>query len=232
MKNILGKITIVIVCGVVVFMIVPLVVAALTTAQIIEVNTESQWIGFCGNYLGALIGGILSGGATLYVMLTTLKDNQRTLYTIIENTNAIENARNKRNFASLLIGKIANFFSDIQKVIFKARYYINESKDKEDLKQFINDIHSIRSILWEIELQVSLIRFNEDYIPIKADEIHSLSDKLIDMLGDFSVLVEKTEELDKNKVDLLISKENQIIEYSQKLIDKIEEYSAELIHMK
>ena len=46
----------------IVLVIIPGFVILLTTPNIINVNTESQWISFWGNYFGGLIGAITSLG--------------------------------------------------------------------------------------------------------------------------------------------------------------------------
>lgn len=46
----------------IVLAIVPGFVVLVTTLHIINVDTNSQWISFWGNYLGAITGGALSGG--------------------------------------------------------------------------------------------------------------------------------------------------------------------------
>lgn len=57
--------------------VVPICVGVVTTAQLLNVNTESQWIGFWGNYLGAFIGGTISGCITLFVMIKTFEDGKK-----------------------------------------------------------------------------------------------------------------------------------------------------------
>ena len=51
-------------------------VVLVTTLHIINVDTNSQWISFWGNYLGAITGGALSGGFAIYVMLNTIKNSR------------------------------------------------------------------------------------------------------------------------------------------------------------
>ena len=75
----------------IVLVIIPGFVILLTTPNIINVNTESQWISFWGNYFGGLIGAITSLGV---VRLTVYFENKK------------EDKKNKKKFCEEVISGI------------------------------------------------------------------------------------------------------------------------------
>lgn len=58
----------------IIFVAVPLIIGIVVSGGCLPwMNDQSQWISFWGNYLGALIGGVLSGAVAIYVMRQTIK---------------------------------------------------------------------------------------------------------------------------------------------------------------
>lgn len=58
----------------IVFVLIPLITGRIVSGNSFPwMNEQSQWIGFWGNYLGALIGGVLSGAVAVYVMKQTIE---------------------------------------------------------------------------------------------------------------------------------------------------------------
>lgn len=52
-----------------IFEFIPMVIALITTAHILEVDITNQWISFWGSYLGAIIGSV----ATIVGVTLTLE---------------------------------------------------------------------------------------------------------------------------------------------------------------
>lgn len=203
MKDIWGKVSTVMLGCIVIFIIIPLIVALVTTAHIIDVDTESQWIGFCGNYLGALIGGAISGGVTVYVLFRTLEDNKKTLEATLHNNKLIQKRSEIIAFSNLLTEKSSKIMPTITDVAYKAVEYLNADA-KEELMNFSTAIRIAESNLISISLQIDAILEDDDYIPEKAKDISEKSIQLRDFLEYyFKTVIEALRSKDKVKIDSL-----------------------------
>lgn len=57
---------------------VPLLIGCVVSGNSFTwINVDSQWIGFWGNYIGAIIGGLFSGVVAIYVMKHSLEQEKR-----------------------------------------------------------------------------------------------------------------------------------------------------------
>lgn len=63
------KKTSLLVCGGIIFIVIPLLVYILSTVPLFPVGGNNDWSGFWGGYIGSIIGGII----TLYVMFESMK---------------------------------------------------------------------------------------------------------------------------------------------------------------
>ena len=160
-KSLLEKIIFCMFFGILIFLIVPMVVVVVTTANIINVNTDSQWVSFWGNYLGALIGGGISGGITLYVLVKTLSDNAQNLKLTFDDNKKAQDRKEIVDFCNYLISKKTKFAQEYENSVYKANLYKvfekNPQKNKESCDtyiEFINAHHMAKATLYEIMEQL------------------------------------------------------------------------------
>ena len=112
----------------IVLVIIPGFVILLTTPNIINVNTESQWISFWGNYFGGLIGAITSLGV---VRLTVYFENKK------------EDKKNKKKFCEEVISGI------IELDILSEEVYVCD----EDLAKCLKD-ETQKDILYRKQVKI------------------------------------------------------------------------------
>ena len=135
------------------FAIVPVLVILVTTPNILDVNTESQWISFWGNYLGALTGGVLGIAGAVFVLKETLKDNSR------------ERERAEvLSFCNYLVRKSSEGLQEYQSCLYKLIEYRNKDKSElysVDMKmqlynEFLSMLHSGRIDFNELQRNLEI----------------------------------------------------------------------------
>lgn len=143
---------------------IPILVNYLMNFNIgVNVNKGNEWIGFHASYLGAIVGGIISGGLTLGGVFLTIKNQQK-----IEKQNNFPKVRLNIDFVEEKMQAL-NF---IEGLLAKGEYKYAIShgleilKYKEEILQrsaFVNVIFYkiTRDILKELEMLVILESFVE-----------------------------------------------------------------------
>ena len=228
MRNVWSKISAVVLGSLIIFIIVPLIVAIVTTAHVIDVNTESQWIGFCGNYLGALIGGAISGSITLYVLFRTLEDNKKTLETTLQNGRNIQEHNEKLKFCNMLTEKNSKVMPGIVDVIYKAHHYVL-LESMEYLFAFSSQLRAIEGELVSLIMQVEVVEEEMEYTPEKAKNFVAKVEKLRNEISEYYKLVmivqgeNKETKLEENekKIELLANEmTEELIQYQRLLLQE------------
>lgn len=224
MKDKWGKVATGILSAIVVLIIIPLIVAVVTTAHVIDVNTESQWIGFAGNYLGALIGGAISGGITMYVLFRTLKDNRQTLDETLANENRIQKHNEIIDFCNLITMRCSDFFVDLEETCYKASDYTNSEYKLEEMREFTECNRLTKSTLLGLIVQIEVVKEKEDYIPTVANELYLKLKKMYAEMNNYYAKVLDKEQNVLNRSEEIMLLGNDIIlsckEYQKCLLEK------------
>lgn len=220
MKVDFGKIAFIIVVMVLVLFGVPYMVGVVTTAPGFAFDTESQWIGFWGNYLGALVGGVVSGGVAIYVMVK-----------IIKTTREDQKYEEIRKFTEWLISKEADFLDKVRKMVHESSVFgvdVQSGKNtREKLLAIVESCYSAKIVIFEVYL---FIQTKENLPKYRNDEYDKVKNKLeslidaIELFGrEFYQAAESGEEVLEQKtgniINLLNDCDVEIRKYVQMLLE-------------
>ena len=203
----------------IIFAIVPGLVALVTTLHIINVDTNSQWISFWGNYLGAITGGALIGGFAIYVMLNTIK-----------NSRADQRKQDARDFMRYLTEKSSEIFTYIETAMYNEHQCIvervNGKKNIEKVNQFLNHEHSARVICYNLYIQLDSRKKENTFKGNSVDKLCLELYEMIQFLDEYASYVLKAEEideaLDKKLADLTNNLANELPKALEEINNNLE----------
>lgn len=216
MKIDFGKVAFCILIGTLVICGVPFFVGIITTVAVIDFNTESQWIGFWGNYLGALIGGIVSGGIAIYVMTKTFANERN------------DQKRNKLlEISSVLIEKDANIQDQIEAAMISSTTYVGMEIDgqnsRDELVEFIKMQRMAKTSAYEIYALVGAIKGNSLDKDDILEKIYNESIELCGLIDRNMNFIINCKELDKED-DKLAKMRVEICNLGDVIDDHIQSY--------
>lgn len=216
MKIDFGKLAFCILIGTLVICGVPFFVGIITTVAVIDFNTESQWIGFWGNYLGALIGGIVSGGIAIYVMTKTFANERN------------DQKRNKLlEISSVLIEKDANIQDQIEAAMISSTTYVGMEIDgqnsRDELVEFIKMQRMAKTSVYEIYALVGAIKGNSLDKDDILEKIYNESIELCGLIDRNMNFIINCKELDKED-DKLAKMRVEICNLGDVIDDHIQSY--------
>ena len=189
--------------------IVPGFVALVTTPNIINVNTESQWISFWGYYLGAITGGALSGGFAIYVMLNTIK-----------NSRADQRRHDVLEFMKYLSEKSSEIFTNTEDLLYIAHECIAKRSggdiNIEKENQFLKSAHSIRNLCYTLHIQMGARKTETELKKEDYEKLYTEYSELFALLSEYEKMVLSVRkladigEIDKKIADLINEMANQM----------------------
>lgn len=213
--------------------IVPLGVSITTSVHLLNVDTESQWISFWGNYLGALLGGGISGTITLYVLIKTLKDNENSLKLTFENNKKEETRKEIVDFCNYLISKKADFAQKYESSVYKAQEVLiyknselDEEKQLDKHMEFVEIQHSGKVVLCEIVEQINVRKNDARYCTQSSKDVVDIANETYEKFKKFESDVayangeEDNEKVTKDLIYLVEKCLEDITVYVTELLDK------------
>ena len=205
----------------IIFAIVPGLVVLVTTPHIINVDTNSQWIGFWGNYLGAIVGGVLGIAGAVFVLRETIKDNVR------------ERERSEvLAFCDYLIRKSSDYEQKCSTFLYSVVQYKNihaSEKFPADVKmQLLNEVleihHGGKISLYEILKNLNIRDAVEIYQTSQLNNVKKACEELYEC---FDQLEEKLNDI-KDNDKIWIEENTQILDRLDKFANILDAYEKEL----
>lgn len=177
----------------VIFVLIPLITGMVVSGKSFPwINDQSQWIGFWGNYLGALIGGVLSGAVAVYVMKQTIKYE-----------NAERDRKEKIEFCLKLNeyimeygSKIGNYSLDVYKKS------IDEVEQIKEYNEIIRLSGIINSLLYS-RMEEKEYKGIEEFVNISQKLIHKVENLKKEPDADERTVVDIANELRDYSADFL-----------------------------
>ena len=174
--------------------VVPGLVVLVTTPHIVKVDTESQWISFWGNYLGALIGGVLGIAGAVFVLEKTLKDNKQE-----------RERREVLSFCDYFIKKSSECVQKCRSCIYGLAVYINKNKSDEYskdtkiqlLEDFFEMYYSGKLTLYELQRNLEIRGTTMVYQTASFEKVQKECLKLIDVFNKIEKDIADIEESDE-----------------------------------
>ena len=117
-----------------IFGFIPMVIALITTAHILEVDTTNQWISFWGSYLGAIIGSVATiVGVTLTLGYQRQKD--------IDEERKKEKEREEKRRLEIIPYITSDYYIPKTKKVFEENmvYYVDFTADSPAIRNYMND---------------------------------------------------------------------------------------------
>lgn len=151
LKYIKGKVK----WGVVLFVLIPCVVYALTTIPFFPSGQNNDWAGFWGGYLGAIFGGLI----TLFVLFKTLE---------------YENSQKKKEEDTQYFNKLLEIFSRLFSIsnMFQSEV-LRYVYQRANPKMTVCSVTEIRSFISEIER----LGFELDmFLKIRKDDFQGINE--------------------------------------------------------
>ena len=200
----------------------PILVILMTTLSVINVNTDNQWIGFWGNYLGAIIGGILGIAGAIFVLTETLHANQseRTRIEIL-------------SFCDYLVKTSSTYALQCNSCLYRFIDYknIHTSLDytgREKInayKDFLGIHHDAKIILLELMQHLEI----HSSVPVYQTQSFNLTRQTAaELLNVFNGLEENIEALLEENDNLWKGTAGDITNKLQEFMDAMGEYEKEL----
>ena len=118
-----------------IFGFIPMVVALITTARILEIDTTNQWISFWGSYLGAIIGSVATiAGVTLTLGYQRQKD--------IDEERKREHEREEKRRLEVIPYITSNYYIPKTEKVFEENtvYYVDFTVDSPVIRNYMNNI--------------------------------------------------------------------------------------------
>lgn len=144
----------------------------------LTIFTDSQWIGFFGNLFGAILGGIISGCITLFVMKEAFLENKKDLECTFKENNKQEECKNNREYAFKLIKEVGRFKGIISQFNFLLDKYIEEEYSIESYKELVFSYHNLIEINFELT-SILYIKEIDDEQVYELDEYKIEIEKII-----------------------------------------------------
>jgi len=198
---------------------IPGFVVLMTTPHIIAVDTESQWIGFWGNYLGALMGGVLSGLVAIFVMNGTLKSGKR------------ERKQDEiNNFVNWIIEQTSEIMECIESLIYCGTEYMAYDELSVELLQKLHEKkRKARVAVLSINSYMEIRKKDSIFQGENLEELCTLSDDLFDELVKYSLFVTKKGERNSEEIK---NANKKIFDMTNNLCEKSLKYSKYLVEKK
>lgn len=196
-----------------------------TTPNIINVNTESQWISFWGNYLGALTGGVLGIAGAVFVLNETLKDNRQE----IERGEVL-------SFCDYLIRKSSEYAQKCQSCLYKLIEYKNKDGREEYsadvklqlLKDFLEMHHSGKIALYELQQNLEIRSTTMIYQTASTELVQKECLELIDVYDKIEenvINIKENDEIFDHEIKNISNKLNGFMKilnnYEKELFEKV-----------
>lgn len=200
----------------------PILVILMTTLSIINVNTDNQWIGFWGNYLGAIIGGILGISGAIFVLTETLHANQseRTRIEILSFCDYLVKTSNA--YAQQCNACLYQFI-DYKNVHTSSNYTGREKINA--YKDFLKIHHDAKIILLELMQHLEI----RSSVPVYQTKSFNLTRQTTaELLNVFNGLEENIEALLEENDNLWKGTAGDITNKLQEFMDAMGEYEKEL----
>lgn len=209
----------------IVLAIVPGFVVLVTTPHIINVDTNSQWISFWGNYLGALTGGILGIAGAVFVLKETLKDNRQE----IERGEIL-------SFCDYLIRKSSEYAQKCQSCLYKLVEYKNKDGSEKYsgdvklqlLKDFLEMHHSGKIALYELQQNLEIRGATMIYQTVSSELVQKECLELIDVYDKIEeniVNIKENDEIFNREIKNISNKLNGFMKnmnnYEKELFEKV-----------
>lgn len=205
MKNLLEKATVAILILIVMFVLIPLMVACITTAQILNVNIDNEWIGFWGAYTGAIFGGALT-----FLAIYVGKRNMETTLSVEKN---IQKRQEKREICNTLISLVCDYNNLTKSSLLLLSESIKKAKENS-VMTYVIDVGPQRVKAKDILLWHIKINTNEgEAVKIIVNDIESKCEKYkgkMEEKGLLDDILSQLGALDK-KIENII---NEILDYN------------------
>ena len=215
---IIGAVAILCLISIITFVFVPKIIGNVTGVSFFETESGNPWIGFWGNYLGAIIGGVLSGSVAIYVMKRTIRNSKKE-----------QERKEVRDFADWLIKRDAEFLEKIRKATYNGSVYgIDVQTEKSSREKYIEfvEICSVAKIaIFEIYLQLNVKREQELYKNDKIEIIHKKAMMLIEAIEDYTQQLPKIKEIGE---DVTKHKQTNILNLANECDIEIQQYAQAL----
>jgi len=177
----------------------------------------NKWIGFLGDYFGAIIGALLSGIVALYVMHNELLQGKKE-----------KKEQEISKFIDYLIEHSAWIIERVENMSYCAIEAVDLSEDDEMdmpmINKFLSAKRLARTAVFDVWAQLELKKDDKFYTNDKTSTVHQKADQLFNDLSDYEVFVLKAKEVD----DEMMEKNGQIFDLTNELCDAIQEYVKEL----
>lgn len=182
-----------------------------------KINVDNEWIGFLGDYFGAIIGALLSGIVALYVMHNELLQGKKE-----------KKEQEISKIIDYLIEHSAWIIERVENMSYCAIEAVDLSKDDEMdmpmINKFLSAKRLARTAVFDVWAQLELKKDDKFYMNDKTSTVHQKADQLFDDLSDYEVFVLKAKEVD----DEMMERNGQIFDLTNELCDAIQEYVKEL----
>lgn len=182
--------------GVIILIIVPVCIYALSVVPLLPSGTNNDWAGFWGGYLGAIIGGLIA----LYVMKESLKKED-------EHKKEDDKAKYFGNIIKLvseLRAKSDLYASAAQHYVYRTAYL---KKIPFNSKEFAEILMDIEMKIYELEIMLEIYKKNY----VKIDNLFESVKKIEEDLNGAS-----------NSIDMYDTQEDderRLIDYKAEAVD-------------
>ena len=167
---------------IIVSIITPIIIGWGVSQDILNEWTNSNdWIGFWGNYAGAVIGSFV----TLFVMYETNRSGREDLEISIKHNKEMEERQEKLKFCELIIGKVASLTENVEETVYRAHDSRNFNDSVEHLQSFSKQFRMTRAVTLELYMYFEIKKEQNNYIPEQTGKIAELLSELHEKLEEY-----------------------------------------------
>jgi hypothetical protein len=208
----------------VIIIVVPLLVALAINTSLVVTDTSNGWIGFWGNYLGALLGGILGVAGAGSVLERTQENNKKA-----------QEREEVLSFCDYLVKQGSAFQQKSETVIYRLSDYCNDYKkykakeiSKEDelrsFKELIEIMHEGKVVTYEIASSLLIHVVAEKY---RTSMYETLRIKSREMCEDYICLERNVKHI--REVGINSPEVNRFMDETNEIPNLLRKYEMELI---